>query len=50
LPDSESEIFLREGLDDPNHVEITGQIKFCAQRIFRANWTRPRPRYGLCLF
>jgi hypothetical protein len=36
LPDSESEIFLREGLDDPNHLEITGQIKVYARRIFRS--------------
>jgi hypothetical protein len=36
LPDGGSEIFFPEGLDDPNHVEITAQIKFYAQRIFRS--------------
>jgi hypothetical protein len=36
LPDGKSEIFFREGLDDPNHLEIAEEIKFCAQWIFRA--------------
>jgi hypothetical protein len=35
LPGEASEMFLREGLDDPNQLEIAAQIKVCAQRIFR---------------
>src|ERR1700730_4460354 len=34
LPDGESEIFLREGLDDPNHFEISAQIEVYAHRTF----------------
>jgi hypothetical protein len=30
----ESELFLREGLDHPNHFEMTDQITVSAQRIF----------------
>jgi hypothetical protein len=29
-------MFLREGLDDPNQLEIPAQIKVYAQRIFRS--------------
>jgi hypothetical protein len=36
LPGEASEMFLREGLDDPNQFEIAAQIEVYAQRIFRA--------------
>ena len=34
-----SGIFLPCNLDDPNHVEPAGEIRFCAQRVFAAFWT-----------
>jgi hypothetical protein len=34
LPDTLSGIFLKARLDDPNHVEMAGQIAVCAQRVF----------------
>jgi hypothetical protein len=36
LPDGTSEIFFARGLDNPNHVEISAQIRFYAQRILRS--------------
>ena len=33
LPDGTSEIFLRGGLDDPNHIESTHEIEFLAHRF-----------------
>jgi hypothetical protein len=33
LPDKLSGIFLREGLDDPNHVDTPGKFRLSAQRL-----------------
>jgi hypothetical protein len=33
LPDMLSGIFLREGLDDPNHVDMSGKFRLSAQRL-----------------
>ena len=53
LPDTLSEIFLREGLDDPNHVDTPGKFRLSAQAIEvvlapapavipgRASWREP---------
>ena len=30
-----SAIFLPRNLDDPNRVEMAGEIRFCAQRVLR---------------
>src|SRR5439155_24929026 len=40
-----SGIFLPRNLDDPNHVEMAGEIRFCAQRVLQlfgraAAWSR----------
>jgi hypothetical protein len=42
-------MFLREGLDDPNHAEIAAQIEIYAQRIFSVIRHRTTPnavRFG----
>jgi hypothetical protein len=36
LPDKQSGIFLRKGLDDPNQVELPDEISFCAHAIFKS--------------
>ena len=35
LPDGTRKIFFARGLDDPNHVDISREIGFCAQGILR---------------
>ena len=37
-----SGLFFARGLDDPNHVELAGEIGFCARVIWRDVWTRDR--------
>jgi hypothetical protein len=40
-----SGLFLASGLDDPNHIESAGEIRFCAQRFLVVFWARDaRPR------
>ncbi|WP_274542284.1 hypothetical protein [Bradyrhizobium algeriense] len=34
-----SNIFLPRNLDDPNHVEMAGKIRFLAQRVLAYFWT-----------
>jgi hypothetical protein len=33
LPDKLSGIFLREGLDDPNHADMSGKFRLSPQRL-----------------
>src|SRR5437764_3419329 len=40
--DGTSEIFLREGLDDPNHIESTHEIEFSAHRFCKFKSLRER--------
>ena len=35
LPDGESEMFFAKGLDDPNHIESSDEIRIQTQRILR---------------
>jgi hypothetical protein len=35
LGEMRSGIFLARNLDDTNHVEMAGEIRFCAQRLLR---------------
>jgi hypothetical protein len=39
-----SGIFLQHNLDDPNHVESAGEIRFCAQWVSRCFGRAPRGR------
>ena len=42
LGEMRSGIFLPRNLDDPNHVEMAGEIRFCAQRVWRCFWMQDR--------
>ena len=35
LGEMKSGLFLPRNLDDPNHVELAHEIRFCAQRVWR---------------
>jgi hypothetical protein len=46
LPDALSEIFSREGLDNPNQIEAPQQIEVLAQAIVA--WATPPPSLIFC--
>ena len=41
LGEMRSDIFFPRNLDDPNHVELAHEIRFCAQRVWRCLEARP---------
>ena len=43
LGEMRSGIFLLVNLDDPNRVEMAGEIRICAQRVLRRFWKRDHP-------
>ena len=46
LPDTLSGIFLKARLDDPNHVEMAGEIRSFAQRVWRCFCKQDRAAVG----
>ena len=42
LGEMRSDMFLPRNLDDPNHIELAGEIRFCAQRVLQCLWARDR--------
>jgi hypothetical protein len=53
LGEMRSDIFSLRNLDDPNHVEMAGEIRFCAQRFWMsavglAKRSVPTNKYRRC--
>jgi hypothetical protein len=46
LGEMRSGIFSMHNLDGPNHVEMAGEIRSFAQRVWRCFWKQDRPTVG----
>jgi hypothetical protein len=46
LGETRSDLFLPRNLDDPNRIESTDEIRFCAQRVWRCFWKQDRATVG----